>query len=162
MGLFGGNGLSIARSVMPAPPSPRLPASPGASFFQYHRCRHRHHHRHRRHHRHHHASNRAGIAKGILFSVQDRIERLLGNASAGGAGAGFVAAAVTYPLDLVRTRVAGHVRASGEARSASQVTIALVREQGVLGLYGGAIPTFVGALFFEGARFGIYRWLMDK
>ena len=96
--------------------------------------------------------------------MQDRIERLLGNASAGGAGAGFVAAAVTYPLDLVRTRVAGHVRASGEARkrSATQVTIALVREQGVLGLYGGAVPTFVGALFFEGARFGIYRWLMDS
>ena len=75
---------------------------------------------------------------------------MLGHASAGGAAAGFVAAAVTYPLDLVRTRVAGHVRASGEARSATQVTMALIKEQGVQGLYGGAIPTFIGEASLAG------------
>ena len=73
-----------------------------------------------------------------------------------------MAAAVSYPLDLVRTRVAGHVRSSGEARSATQVTVALVRERGVLALYAGAVPTFVGALAFEGTRFGIYGFLMES
>ena len=78
-----------------------------------------------------------------------------------GAFAGASATFFTYPLDLARTRMAGRVHSTGSGGSwsshgAVDTLVAIWRQGGVLGLFRGAGPTVIGALPYEGIKFGVY------
>lgn len=75
-----------------------------------------------------------------------------------GGMSGMTASAVTYPLDLARGRITGKLAASGgggKAYTGIVSTLVLtVREEGVLALYRGITPTLIGAMPYEGIKFG--------
>ena len=57
-----------------------------------------------------------------------------------------LAGGLTYPLDLLRTRLAGTV---GGANSVSRVALDTVRTAGPLALFRGAYATIGGAITYE-------------
>ena len=87
------------------------------------------------------------------------------------------AAQVTYPLDLVRTRLAYDVEGRAPPATASPATAGAriaratarrgivgvlaetVRAEGVLGLYRGIGPTMLGILPYAGLKFYVYQSL---
>lgn len=105
-------------------------------------------------------------AKAVVFSSNDLYksmcrkvsgtpanERLPGTWSflAGGM-AGMTATACTYPLDFARGRIAGKL---GSEYGGLVKTITLtVRDEGFLALYKGVTPTLLGAMPYEGIKFG--------
>ncbi|KAG8468629.1 hypothetical protein KFE25_013712 [Diacronema lutheri] len=101
---------------------------------------------------------RAASSKAILFSTQDAFRVYLGNDFIAGSFAGVVATLLTYPLDLLRTRAAGGI---GQ-ESVTAVTQRVVREGGAIALYRGVSATMLGAVAFEGTRFGSFGWLQGR
>lgn len=101
---------------------------------------------------------RAASSKAILFSSQDAFRVSLGNDFLAGSLADVIATILTYPLDLLRTRVSGGLG----TRSVTSVAVAVVREGGVLALYRGVSATMFGAVAFEGTRFGSFGWLQRR
>ena len=77
-----------------------------------------------------------------------------------GSVAGATAAGLTYPLDLLRTRLAGQVGTLSLAAVAKQA-VSLTQGGGPLALWAGASATLFGGVVFEGARFGIFGWARD-
>ena len=75
--------------------------------------------------------------------------------------AGATAAGVTYPLDLLRTRLAGQV-GGHRFTAVAQQAVALARSGGPLALWAGASATLFGGVVFEGARFGVFGWLRRR
>lgn len=75
-----------------------------------------------------------------------------------GGMSGMSATAVTYPLDLARGRIAGTLASSTTKTkhySGILTTVALtVREEGIRALWRGAFPTLLGAMPYEGIKFG--------
>eukprot|EP00543_Licmophora_paradoxa_P003805 CAMPEP_0202441730 /NCGR_PEP_ID=MMETSP1360-20130828/1227_1 /ASSEMBLY_ACC=CAM_ASM_000848 /TAXON_ID=515479 /ORGANISM="Licmophora paradoxa, Strain CCMP2313" /LENGTH=264 /DNA_ID=CAMNT_0049056833 /DNA_START=157 /DNA_END=951 /DNA_ORIENTATION=- len=121
-------------------------------------------------------------AKATIFASNDKYKQILRDFSntpeseplsgplsflAGGLS-GMTASAATYPLDLARGRITGKLAAplpttagkDGAAAAQKQYsgilgTVALtVRDEGFLGLYKGATPTLLGAMPYEGIKFG--------
>ena len=96
---------------------------------------------------------------------------------AAGAAAGATAVVVTYPLDLVRTRLAYQTEggrhppglkgvlglkgamkgAQSQPSSVRGVLAATVAAEGVAGLYRGMGPTLVGILPYAGLKFYVYQ-----
>ncbi len=75
--------------------------------------------------------------------------------------AGMTASACTYPLDLARGRISGKLasRASDgvvkkEYKGIMSTILLTVREEGFGALYKGVTPTLIGALPYEGIKFG--------
>jgi hypothetical protein len=108
-------------------------------------------------------------SKGILFMSNDAIKaffrKLQGVAVlpqyqnvAAGSMSGLVAVACTYPLDLIRGRMGGLL---GESRYGGLISTlrVTVKEEGVRALYRGSMPTLIGALPYEGIKFGTYDFL---
>ncbi len=94
-----------------------------------------------------------------LRSVWPLAQYLGSDALAGGA-AGLTAGALTYPIDLMRTRHAGGIHRGGKG-TARELWAAAVEEatrgrHGVRALYAGASATLGGAVAVEGLRFGIF------
>lgn len=84
-----------------------------------------------------------------------------------GAMAGVSACLATYPLDLVRTRQAGFLseatgRPASYAGGAWATLVAIRKEEGFLALYRGSLPTVLGALPYEGIKFGVYDFLRAR
>lgn len=79
-----------------------------------------------------------------------------------GSAAGATAVLVTYPLDLLRTRLAwrasGISSASGQAGMVSTLTGVVVKD-GVYGLYRGIGPSLLGILPYAGLKFFVYQSL---
>jgi len=78
-----------------------------------------------------------------------------------GAASGAVAVLATYPLDLVRTRMA---YTTTEGRDKATIRSALrrcLREDGARGLYRGAAPTLLGILPYAGLKFFFYSWCKE-
>ena len=108
--------------------------------------------------------------KGILLMCSDMYKATvfaaLPNAgvatisSIAGSLAGLTAVLLTYPLELVRTRMAfkicTDVACDVYASVWSTLREAMVSGGGVLGLYAGVGMTLVGSLPFEGIKFGVY------
>ena len=93
-------------------------------------------------------------ARGIAFAVNERLRPYVkrhatGSFAAGGL-AGMCAAAATYPLDLARGVLGGQGKGS-----IWQVLVDAFRRGGVKALYRGATPTLLGAIPFDGIRFGV-------
>jgi len=114
-------------------------------------------------------------SKGIVFASNDffrpRLAKWAGRgpgepvgagvAFCAGALSGLCASGSTYPLDLVRGRISGQL-GSSKYRGVVQVVAVTVREEGLRGLYRGILPTLVGALPYEGCKFGtvgLLEWL---
>mmetsp|Transcript_32134 Transcript_32134/g.76197 ORF Transcript_32134/g.76197 Transcript_32134/m.76197 type:complete len:378 (-) Transcript_32134:190-1323(-) len=117
--------------------------------------------------------------KGVLHATNDLYKEMAAGMMAGlpaafvGAGtgtqfflagslAGMTSVLVTYPLDLIRTRMAGRFVGSqtltkglmGNTWYATAATV--VKTEGVSGLYRGVNPTLVGAFPYEGIKFYAY------
>ncbi|XP_020216978.1 mitochondrial substrate carrier family protein B [Cajanus cajan] len=101
--------------------------------------------------------------KNLLHSVMG--ENVNGNSSAnllvhfvGGGLAGITAASATYPLDLVRTRLAAQ-RSIMYYRGISHAFSTICREEGFLGLYKGLGATLLGVGPSIAISFSVYEWL---
>lgn len=76
----------------------------------------------------------------------------------GGSLAGLTATVFTYPLDLVRTRLASTLFSEQAARnetskSMTKTVMNIVRFEGFLGLFRGISPSLLGAIPYEGVKF---------
>ena len=98
---------------------------------------------------------RATLQKGLLFSTQDWMRSVLGSDMLAGGLAGMTASGLTYPLDLLRTRHAGHIGSSSLFAVARQAAF----QSGPLALWQGASATLAGGILYEGMRFGLYGQL---
>lgn len=71
----------------------------------------------------------------------------------------------TYPLDLIRTRMAGRL-CSGDLclpyNTWLETAKFTVQNEGVGGLYRGVSPTLIGAFPYEGIKFWSYDFLKSK
>jgi len=111
-------------------------------------------------------------AKGIVFASNDfykgglrklaqipEEKALSGGLSflAGGLS-GMTASAITYPLDFARGRISGKVGIKGQGkRHYSGIWNTLYRsmkEEGFMTMYKGITPTLLGAMPYEGIKFG--------
>ena len=98
---------------------------------------------------------------GIQFAAFDIYKRLLGNASSAqkvlaGSAAGATAVVITYPLDLIRARLA--VRMSEGPLSRAAWVDAITGGRGTVSmkeLYRGLSPTLIGILPYAGIAFFI-------
>ena len=93
---------------------------------------------------------RAMLQKGLLFATQDQLRVALGSDTAAGAVAGATAAGLTYPLDLLRTRLAGQVGRSSFSAVAQQALAISRQGGGILSLWGGASATLFGGVVSRG------------
>eukprot|EP00978_Attheya_sp_CCMP212_P001556 scaffold3197_cov52-Attheya_sp.AAC.1 len=75
----------------------------------------------------------------------------------GGGLSGMSATLLTYPLDLARGRISGKLAGANHQRHYSGIinTVVLtVKEEGFRALYKGVTPTILGAMPYEGIKFG--------
>jgi hypothetical protein len=78
---------------------------------------------------------------------------------ASGSLGGMTACIVSYPLDLARIRIAGHI---GSRYTGLFQTLALTtKEEGWRGCYRGLTPALLGAIPFEGTKFCTYDVLQS-
>jgi solute carrier family 25 phosphate transporter 23/24/25/41 len=102
-----------------------------------------------------------GIYSGLKAFVVKEMKRAFGDKlhSGGferaltGAASGAVAQTVLYPMDFLRTRIIVY---PGQYTSFWQALAKVVREEGFTGLWTGLMPTFVGAIPYEGSQFWVY------
>jgi hypothetical protein len=74
-----------------------------------------------------------------------------------GGMAGMTASAATYPLDLARGRITGKLASpSGKKyyKGIINTVVITAREEGAMALYKGITPTLLGAMPYEGIKFG--------
>ena len=74
-----------------------------------------------------------------------------------GGMAGMTASAATYPLDLARGRITGKLAGPGGKKHYKGIVntvLITAREEGVRALYKGITPTLLGAMPYEGIKFG--------
>tara|TARA_B100000513_G_scaffold176549_1_gene93519 strand:- start:806 stop:1708 length:903 start_codon:yes stop_codon:yes gene_type:complete len=81
--------------------------------------------------------------------------------SLSGAVAGMTSVLLTYPLELCRTRMAFRVGDSAYTGILATL-LAVVKAEGLLGLYNGVGATLMSSLPFEGLKFGIYTSLKKR
>ncbi|KAG7389012.1 Hydrogenosomal carrier protein [Phytophthora pseudosyringae] len=107
--------------------------------------------------------------KAVLFAFSDAFKELFRSLDASGerqmpawgpfvAGSlsGFSASVITYPLDLIRTRVSGQIGANLVYSGIAHTFMRTLREEGPRALFRGIGPTLFGALPYEGIKFGSY------
>lgn len=107
-------------------------------------------------------------AKGVLYMCSDVYKELLttgmgmptGNgwvSVMSGSMSGITASVTTYPLDLIRGRIAGLLGKTN--KSIIGIAVDVAKREGVFGLYSGLLPTVLGAIPYEGVKFGVYDLL---
>jgi hypothetical protein len=115
-------------------------------------------------------------AKSIVFSTNDMYHSMFRKLSktpegqklnpsyaflAGGL-AGISASACTYPLDFARGRISGKLAHGGskkEYHGLVRTMVLTVKDEGFLAVYKGVTPTLIGALPYEGIKFGTVAFL---
>mmetsp|Transcript_24260 Transcript_24260/g.39343 ORF Transcript_24260/g.39343 Transcript_24260/m.39343 type:complete len:262 (+) Transcript_24260:224-1009(+) len=81
----------------------------------------------------------------------------IGMSFVSGSTAGMTACALTYPLDVARTRMSGLFFDKGiQAKSLSSTMISMVRNEGFGSLYRGVGLTLIGSLPYEGIKFASF------
>lgn len=114
-------------------------------------------------------------SKGIVFASNDYYRSLLrkylvfDDSSAlptylsfiSGGMSGITASAATYPLDFVRGRISGKLKFASpkhasdiQYRGILQTIRVTVQHEGFFALYKGVTPTLIGAIPYEGIKFG--------
>lgn len=107
-------------------------------------------------------------SKGVLFTCNDSFKEMLRRpdeaklpaykSALAGSMAGITASTSTYPLDLARTRLMGKLVKEGQQADKGIISwgVQTIKLEGFRGLYRGATPTLLGALPYEGVKFGSY------
>ena len=108
-----------------------------------------------------------GVAHSLYFGTDDdnttqqqqqRMQQLPWTLSfLSGGLAGMTASAATYPLDLARGRITGKLAGPGGKKHYKGIVntvLTTAREEGVRALYKGVTPTLLGAMPYEGIKFG--------
>eukprot|EP01029_Cantina_marsupialis_P029088 TRINITY_DN779778_c0_g1_i1.p1 TRINITY_DN779778_c0_g1~~TRINITY_DN779778_c0_g1_i1.p1 ORF type:complete len:271 (+),score=48.57 TRINITY_DN779778_c0_g1_i1:144-956(+) len=104
---------------------------------------------------------RAVPAKGLLLVSNDVCKQQLGmNPLYSGAVAGVISTFCTYPLDLIRTRVAGVVCSRYQGIFPA-IRLTLV-EEGITGLWRGCTPTLLGSLPYTAIQFAAYDYFCKQ
>lgn len=79
-----------------------------------------------------------------------------------GATAGVIAMSATYPLDMVRGRLTVQESAEKQQyRGMWHATRTIAREEGLLTLYKGWLPSVIGVVPYVGLNFAVYETLKD-
>jgi len=79
-----------------------------------------------------------------------------------GGMAGMSATLLTYPLDFARGRISGKMGQRGsrkEYQGIIRTVLVTVKDEGLFALYKGVTPTLIGALPYEGIKFGTVNFL---
>ena len=82
-----------------------------------------------------------------------------------GGFAGMTSIFMTYPLDVARTRLAGHIHFTGPGSndpretSMTRLLTSMLKKEGLKSWYKGVGPTLFGALPYEGIKFSTYGFL---
>jgi hypothetical protein len=74
-----------------------------------------------------------------------------------GGMAGMAATACTYPLDFARGRISGKLAKQGSRKEYNgmvRTVLVTVKDEGLAALYKGVTPTLLGAMPYEGIKFG--------
>lgn len=115
-------------------------------------------------------------AKAVVFSTNDVYQGIFRKISKtpedqklhqsyaffAGGFAGMTASACTYPLDFARGRISGKLagaKGNKEYRGIIRTVVLTVQDEGFLALYKGITPTLIGALPYEGIKFGTVAFL---
>lgn len=77
-----------------------------------------------------------------------------------GACAGIVGMSATYPLDMVRGRLTIQEK-QGQYRGISHATASIIREEGILALWRGWLPSVIGVIPYVGLNFAVYETSKD-
>lgn len=116
-------------------------------------------------------------AKGVVFASNDYYRTILRNnifkldvheptptylSFISGGLSGITASACTYPLDFVRGRISGKINIATSSNNANSIkyqgvwnTISLtIKHEGFRAIYKGVTPTLIGAIPYEGIKFG--------
>eukprot|EP00037_Helgoeca_nana_P030004 m.366388 g.366388 ORF g.366388 m.366388 type:complete len:327 (+) comp28094_c0_seq2:156-1136(+) len=103
--------------------------------------------------------------KALLYMFQDTYNDVLCNYTFlgtmpvaanffGGGFAGMTASAVTYPLDTIRARQAGKFHSDGFFH----IIRTTLRDEGMPGFYRGMKASMIGAMPYEGLKFGFFAF----
>ncbi len=111
-------------------------------------------------------------AKGILFATNDFYKEFFRNSLNirgrsdptslsffSGSFAGMTASISTYPLDFARTRLAG---VTGRRTGLFGILKEAIQDGGYRSLYRGCGPTILGAMPYEGIKFGVYGFVTNN
>lgn len=109
-------------------------------------------------------------SKAVVFSSNDVYKALLKRtfgyqqnqslsgplAFLAGGMSGMSASAVTYPLDFARGRISGKLVSASQKqyKGIIHTVVLTVKDEGFLALYKGVTPTMLGAMPYEGIKFG--------
>lgn len=80
---------------------------------------------------------------------------------AAGAGAGIVGMSATYPLDMVRGRITIQDGRHAQYRGMMHATAVIIREEGLLALWRGWLPSVIGVVPYVGLNFAVYETAKD-
>lgn len=80
---------------------------------------------------------------------------------AAGAGAGIIGMSATYPLDMVRGRLTVQEGKNQQYRGLWHATRIIIREEGVMALWRGWLPSVIGVIPYVGLNFAVYETLKD-
>ena len=69
------------------------------------------------------------------------------------------ATTATYPLDLIRARMAAHWSKTPRYSSFLQGAREIIKQEGFVSLYGGITPTLLGIVPYAGISFAIFETL---
>eukprot|EP00891_Asterochloris_glomerata_P009607 jgi/Astpho2/9607/Aster-03879 len=76
-----------------------------------------------------------------------------------GAGAGIIGMSATYPLDMVRGRLT--VQEGKQYRGILHATRLIIKEEGLIALWRGWLPSVIGVIPYVGLNFAVYETLKD-
>eukprot|EP00668_Euglena_longa_P041188 GGOE01054215.1.p1 GENE.GGOE01054215.1~~GGOE01054215.1.p1 ORF type:complete len:302 (+),score=85.57 GGOE01054215.1:81-986(+) len=117
---------------------------------------------------------RAFWTKGLLFGLNDTFKGVVAQLFAkwdmdrrsvafsflSGSLAGSSTQLITYPLDVVRTRVSG-LFGKTRYKGFTQTLFIMIREEGITSLYKGVTPTLWGGIAYEGVKFCAFDVCLD-
>lgn len=80
-------------------------------------------------------------------------------AMACGATAGVMATVLTYPLDLIKTRLTVQDNSAKKYKSIIHAFKTIIKEEGAGALYQGIVPSLLGVMPYEGLTFMCYEFM---
>eukprot|EP01084_Bolivina_argentea_P282603 483773_1 len=98
--------------------------------------------------------------KSILFTINEKLQTYNLSSFITGACAGLLATGATYPVDVIRARLAGTF--DKHVNSILGVAKDIIKKGGLTGLYKGFTVTCVGAVPYEAVRIGVYGSVRRK
>ncbi|CAK0786495.1 Mitochondrial adenine nucleotide transporter adnt1 [Coccomyxa viridis] len=80
-----------------------------------------------------------------------------------GACAGIVGMSATYPLDMVRGRLTVQsMQGNHRYRGIMHATSVIIKEEGIIALWKGWLPSVIGVIPYVGLNFAVYETLKDS